>query len=74
MLTDVHPAKKAPLTKRASVDDIATYSVEVPDGEVKINAHAVLYISCRIGLALPTLLCTLNYLAVLTVKSIWSYP
>lgn len=26
--------KKAPLAKRASVDDIATYSVDVPDGEV----------------------------------------
>ena len=26
--------KKAPLSKRASVDDIATYSVDVTDGEV----------------------------------------
>ena len=35
--SDVHlPKKKAPLTKWASVDDIATYvySVDVPDGEV----------------------------------------
>ena len=29
--------KKAPLAKRASVDDIATYSVDVPDGEVQRN-------------------------------------
>ena len=27
--------KKAPLAKCASVDDIATYSVDVPDGEVQ---------------------------------------
>ena len=34
-----HPSdkKKVPLDKRASVDDIATYSVDVPDGEVQRN-------------------------------------
>jgi len=29
-----HSKKKAPLAKRASVDDIATYSVDMADGEV----------------------------------------
>ena len=28
--------KKAPLAKRASVDDIAAYSIDVPDGEVGV--------------------------------------
>ena len=34
--------KKAPLAKRASVDDIATYSVDVPDGEVQRNVKPIL--------------------------------
>ena len=36
------PKKKALLAKRASVDDIATYSVDVPDGEVQRNVKPIL--------------------------------
>ena len=36
--------KKAPLAKRASVDDIAAYScIYVPDGEVMSNQYIYIY-------------------------------
>ena len=40
--------KKAPLAKRASVDDIAAYSIDVPDGEVASSYMIILYISSRL--------------------------
>ena len=39
--------KKAPLAKRASVDDIAAYSIDVPDGEVASSYMIILCISSR---------------------------
>ena len=41
VLSDIHLAKRK-LLKHACVDDIATYSVDVPDGEVQRN-HIIVY-------------------------------